>query len=78
MKSPYHKISPINDMDMPHASGPVYPMVYFKETDLPEIKDYKVGEDYELKLKITLKSLRELSAGELEAGFEMKEVGVEK
>jgi len=45
---------------------------------IPVAKNWTVGDDYELKIKVTQKILRELEDGELEVTFEinkMKEMG---
>ena len=41
---------------------------------LSDVKDWKVGEDYEVKMKINQLASRELRNGEIEAEFEIKEV----
>jgi len=60
----------------PISLEPVYPMISFREVDLPEIKDWKVGGEYEIIIKTKQKSIHEVSGGELEAHFEIIEVGI--
>lgn len=46
----------------------------FDSSMLPELKDWKVGEDYEVKLTITQLSAKELVNGNIEASFEVKKI----
>ena len=48
--------------------------VSFKSSELPEIKDWKVGEDYSIKIKVTQTSTR-LEGKEVIASFKVNSVG---
>lgn len=51
------------------------PMIHLSDKDLPAIKDWKVGDEYEITLRVKQKSMREMSPyeknGKVEASFEI-------
>ena len=69
------KIQGINDMVM-ESHEPFYPSIELSDLDIPEIKDWEIGEDYILQIKVTQKEIREGRAEEIYARFNIKEVGV--
>lgn len=60
------QISAIESKMKPHLTVPV--------KMVPEAEDWKVGEEYEVTLKVTQKALRELETGDLEVTFEINEI----
>lgn len=74
-KTKLKEITPLTDEDFMPEGEPIFPRIHFREIDLPEIKDWPVGEDYYVVVKIHKKEVYEMPGGELEASFEMKEVG---
>lgn len=71
------KIKPLNDRPMLGAIEPMYPMIHFTETDLPEIKDWEVGREYGLKLKVKMTSVSMTPSDTKEAHFDILEVGAD-
>lgn len=70
-----HKVHPLEGMEGPASVEKMYPMIHLTELDLPEIKDWEVGKDYAIVLKVTQKEKREVMGGMMEAHFDIKEVG---
>lgn len=67
------KVKP-EKMDMPESSE-YYPSVHFDSKTLPEIKDWKVGEEYVVVVKAKMKSYSEHKEG-ADASFDIVEIGV--
>ena len=68
-------------MDMPEAEMKQFPSLSLSLTDLKEIKDWEVGEDYFLTMKVSLvnKEESETEDGEkCNARFEIKKIGSTK
>lgn len=42
----------------------VYPSLYVSEDDIPEINSWKVGEEYEMKVKVVMTSKDEFKSGQ--------------
>lgn len=73
-----HKITPLNsDMtEGPGAVGPIYPMLYIKERDLPGIKKKEIDDEYKIVLKVKQRAVRKLRGGEIEAEVDITEIGL--
>jgi len=69
------EVEPEKMGDEPMASHEYYPSVNFNLKQLPESKNWKVGKDYYLAIKVTMTSYSE-SEEHSNANFEVKEVGV--
>lgn len=72
-----NKISPEKNV-VPEVSNEYYPSLYLKAKDLPAIKNWEVGEDYYVTLKITMKSKEKYENEErksISACFDIKEIG---
>ena len=54
---------------------PRYPMVDFKTKDLPEAKDWEVGKEYEITLKVRMRSITDSIKDDDRACFDI--LGVE-
>ena len=54
-----------------------FPQIHIREQDLPDIEDWEVGEDYLLTVKVTQKTKSERQGGEVEASFDITEIGGE-
>lgn len=60
------------------SSKEYFPTLYLEAKDLPEIKEWEVGEDYYLLLKATMRSKEEYETSDEErcsASFNIKEIG---
>lgn len=80
MEEKLKKVKPEKGGSMAGMNKPYYPNLYIDSQSLPEIKDWKVGEDYYLVVKVTQKSysMRSTDDGEMKghADFDIKEIGV--
>ena len=70
------KIKPINGHAMPSDMPEVYPSFHLDETQLPEIRDWKIGEEYTIQLKVRQTGAREGRSEEVMGEFEVLAVGV--
>ena len=68
-KSLEKKTRRIADFDMPEE--PHFPMLHVDSKQVPEILEWKVGEEYEIKIKIRQTSFTEREGSLPEAGFEI-------
>lgn len=77
LKEKLNKVKPEKDEE-PVSSKEYFPTLYLKAEDLPEIKEWEVGEDYYLLLKVTMRSKEEYETSNKEhcsASFDIKEIG---
>lgn len=75
-----HKITPLNDGPMASYEGKnvkIYPSLSLTEADLPEIKDWAVGDEYDLAIHVKMTSQEETPSG-MQGRFEMLKVGAEQ
>lgn len=47
----------LGDSPIDVPSSPMYPCFYLDSKQMPEIEDWKVGEEYEMTIKVHMKSL---------------------
>ena len=74
-----HKIQPINQKDFEIGGGePIYPSFFIKETDLPDIKDKKLDDEFEIRLKVAVREIRKMRAGDIQVEVETREIGLGK
>jgi len=73
-----HKITPLNPevMDSPYSGKPIYPSFDIKETDLPDIKDKKIDDEFEVRIKVKVKGINKGRAGDIRVETEMLEIGL--
>lgn len=77
LKEKLNKVKPEKGGE-PVSSKEYFPNIYLKAKDLPEIKEWEVGEDYYLLLKVTMRSKEEYETSNEErcsASFDIKEIG---
>ena len=55
-------------------SREIYPSICIHSRDLPEIKEWKVGESYKLVLEVKQTSMREDRKNEIHADFDIKKI----
>lgn len=81
MAKKLHDVTPINtgDMEMPHLDRkPVYPSFSIRELDVPEIKDKKIDDEFEVTIKVRVEGIRKDMAEEIVANVEMLKIGINK
>lgn len=72
-----HKVTPLNsEMSVPGASEPYYPTFDIRESDLPSIKDKKIDDEFKVVLKIKVKAIRKMRAGEINLDASILEIGL--
>ncbi len=69
----FNKIKPINAQTIHEEDREVFPTIKLSEKELPELKDWKTGEDYILVVKVTQDKKIELP-NETKAVFSLKAV----
>lgn len=77
LKEKLNKVKPEKGGELV-SSKEYFPTLYLKAEDLPEIKEWEVGEDYYLLLKVTMRSKEEYETSNEErcsASFDIKEIG---
>ena len=75
-----HKITPLNphSIEYPGNEQPIYPEMGIKESDLPAIKDKKIGDEFFVKYKVRVRGTRASRGGEVVADVEQLEIGEAK
>ena len=71
-----HKVKPLNPSNIGEDNKLIYPEIYIKETDLPNVKDWKIDDEYMIKIKVKVKGVRERRATDIEADAEIREIGL--
>lgn len=87
-KEPMHKVKgeTMGGMDFPSKKTRILPTVHLTDEDLPEIKDWKVGEKYTLVMEVEELSMRQGNEWQgadekdkrIHATFKITSVGVEE
>lgn len=65
-------ITPIKPKEF--KEKPHYPTIYLSSKDLPDIKNWKVGETYTLIIQAKQTSMREDEDKKIEASFDIKKI----
>ncbi len=75
-----YKITPLNPevMESPERGKPIYPSFSIKETDLPAIKDKKIDDEFEIRLKVKVNGIHKGRAGDIIAEVDQREIGLVK
>ena len=78
MATKMHKVTPLNPevLDFPGRGKPIYPSMEIRQTDLPDIKDKKIGDEFYVKVKVRVSGLRERRAEEIYADADLLEIGI--
>ena len=75
-----HKITPLNPemLEGPTRGEPIYPSFSIKETDLPEIKDKKIDDEFEVRIRVKVNGIHKGRAGDIVAEVDQREIGLSK
>lgn len=71
-------VKPTDFSATPISSEKHYPSLYLGLKDIPEAKDWEIGETYKVLLTLKMTGLSERSEGQGNADFEIHKIAVEK